>query len=190
MKLKYMLSKAFYYRHQLAAILKSSTYTADSILLLSPSALKEQGIAVLSLDFDGVLSFQDEVMPLDTVTVWLQKACQVFSAKNVYILTNNPMPAREQFFSEHFPEITFIKMTQKKPHPEGLESIITQSGVAPDKVVLVDDRLTSGILAACMAGTKAIYIKKPYVNYRKKTLKELFFSVIRLLERGFCLVSR
>ena len=48
---------------------------------------------------------------------------------------------------------------------------------------MIDDRLTSSILSACIIGAKALLITKPFINYRVATIKELFFTVIRFTEK-------
>lgn len=184
MGIGYVLSKGFFYRHQLATIATSSTTAINTLLDLSPKDIKADGVKALALDFDGVLSYQDDIAPLDNVMSWLHEACQVFGEQHLFILTNNPLQARETFLTQTFPQMHFIKPTNRKPHPEGLQQVMQQSGVSADEVLLVDDRLTTGILATCIAGTKAIYIKQPYVNYAGSTLIEIAFTLLRLLERG------
>nr|WP_052471729.1 hypothetical protein [Coxiella burnetii] len=53
----------------------------------------------------------------------------------------------------------------------------------PKAILVIDDRLTSGILSACLIGAKALLITKPFINYRAATIKELFFTAIRFIER-------
>jgi len=185
MSIIYGLRQMFQHRADLRSIIHSKEASAKTLLDLSPQALKTRGVDVLALDFDGVLSYQDAIMPNEKVMVWLHNACAIFQEKNIYLLTNNPLPARAAFFNKTFPAMTFVSFHYKKPHPEGLEKIIAQSGVKPDQVVLVDDRLTTGILATCIAGTQAIYITQPFVNLKGNHVKEQFFKIIRALERWF-----
>jgi hypothetical protein len=51
--------------------------------------------------------------------------------------------------------------------------------------VLLDDRLLTGVLATCLAGTGVVYITAPYVSFRNRFLVEGFFALIRIVERWY-----
>lgn len=70
----------------------------------------------------------------------------------------------------------------KKPYPEGILAIKEHVGCALHEILLVDDRLVTGILAAIIAGIKAVYIVAPMVDVKKNPCRELFFMVLRKIE--------
>jgi hypothetical protein len=49
--------------------------------------------------------------------------------------------------------------------------------------MLVDDRLLTGGLAACIAKVSITYITRPIVLLSKRPLSELFFMMLRFWER-------
>lgn len=145
-------------------------------------------IQVLVLDFDGVLASHGELEPCEETIHWLKTFSKKWSPSNIVILSNKPLLERAEFFEAHFPEIEFILNAEPKPYPHGLELIAKKKEVSISQVALVDDRWLTGMLAAAIAGAQGIYIKRPYQNYQKRPFKELFFSVLRSLERGALLI--
>lgn len=147
--------------------------------------LRDRGIDVIIFDFDGVLAAHGDIEPqADTLTV-LQHSLSVFGDNHVFILSNKPLKAREQFFQKHLPAIQFIYAKRKKPYPDGLLQICETAGCEPKQAALIDDRLLTGGLATCIAGTKMIYINKPLQNFRKRFVAESFFQCLRVFERLF-----
>jgi len=152
---------------------------------LIPGDWKTRGISVLALDFDGVLAPHGETIPLPAMCSWLKNCLTHFTPDQVFILSNCPSPARIQYFNATFPGIRFISGVQKKPYPDGLAKIIEIKQVGAHEVMLVDDRLLTGGLAACLAGTQVTYIQRPYIALAKRPIKELFFIILRRLEKHF-----
>lgn len=169
-------------RHRLSEILRSSHggVATDSV---SPEKLKESGIMVLALDFDGVLAPHGRGEPIPEMTSWLSRCCSCFGEDRIYILSNKPTAERCSWFSSHFPGIRFISGVRKKPYPDGLLKVIEQSGVQPEQVMLVDDRLLTGVLATIFAGTGVIWIDRPYVDFRSNPFPEFFFATLRTLDK-------
>lgn len=151
---------------------------------INPQQLKQSGINILVLDFDGVLAPHGDLQPLQTLHQWIQQCIQVFGAENIFILSNKPMPQRITYFKQHFAGIRFIVAVKKKPYPDGLEQIIKLTGRSPSEITLVDDRLLTGILAACITEVRTTYISHPYTSVKQRPMKELFFMSLRGLERG------
>ena len=158
---------------------------ASRIDTVSPDTLKKQGVSVLAVDFDGVLASHGEDHPTPETAQWLQKCVKIFGKERVFILTNKPSQARKDYFHEQFHGVTMVTGVRKKPFPDGLISIINKSGLHPNATLLVDDRLLTGGLAACLAGTRMIYISNPYIGLSKRPVRETFFSLLRYLERIF-----
>jgi len=93
------------------------------------------------------------------------------------------MLIREQYFAQHYPGVRFIIAKRKKPYPDGINNIIALSKLQPKQIVMVDDRLLTGILAAITTGVLPCWITKPYQNFVARPIRELFFHGLRCLER-------
>jgi len=143
---------------------------------------------VLVLDFDGVLAPHGNDVPLPEIVEWLRRCASVFGEERIFILSNRPDPARADYFQRTFPGVRFVSGVRKKPYTDGLLHIMELSGAAPCHVVMLDDRLLTGVLAACLAGTGVVYITGPYVSLTQRPLLESFFMMLRIVERGFITV--
>lgn len=163
------------HRKQLRYFLTNKELSVDVITQLPDI----EGISGLILDFDGVLASHAELYPRADVLDWLVKQ----SYESIYILSNKPLPERIRFFKEYFPNIKFICGSRKKPYPDGLEAILEDSNEVPDKLLVVDDRLATGIVASVGLGMKACYIRSPYTDFVHRPLRELGFSLLRLSEK-------
>lgn len=172
----------FVHRKEIAKVLQKSAegVSTDSV---NPELLKKSGTRVLALDFDGVLAPHGRSEPLPETAEWLENCCSVFGQENVYILSNKPTAARSHWFGCRFPGIRFISGVRKKPYPDGLLKIIKTSGVQPSEVMLLDDRLLTGVLAAYLAETRVTYINRPYIDFRGNPFPELIFASVRAAEQ-------
>ena len=141
-----------------------------------------QKIQVLVLDFDGVLAPHGALSPLPEVQRWLAdfiKTCEI----PVYILSNKPNSQRAAWFAQHYPDITFVAGVRKKPYPDGLQEIADMTKVPLSQILLVDDRLATGILATKMTGCQSLLIMHPYQNQQTHPVKEKFFAFLRAVEQ-------
>jgi predicted HAD superfamily phosphohydrolase YqeG len=179
----YAIRMAFRYRSVLKNYRTNPTLQIANVQQLDLNRLKEQGIKVLVLDFDGVLASHGELAPAKELESWLKACITVFGSKQLFILTNKPTSNREQYFAKYYPEIQFTKCRRKKPYPEGLQGILSLSNTAAQEVLVVDDRLLTGILVAAIVGTEARWLTIPRVNLRQRPLQELFFMLLRKMER-------
>ncbi|WP_020675916.1 hypothetical protein [Geopsychrobacter electrodiphilus] len=146
------------------------------------AALKASGIAALVFDFDGVLAPHGAQAPLPETERVLAQALEVFGSGHVYILSNKPSPERLAYFKRQFPSIIFISGVRKKPYPDGLMKVASVGQYAPNQIALLDDRLMTGGLACVHAGSKFVYISKPYTSFLQHPFKEFFFASVRLFE--------
>lgn len=171
------------------AILKTYLKDADkscmTVLEITPQLLLKKGIEVLVLDFDGVLSSHASHHPLPEVVQWLHQLKNNWPHA-VFIFSNKPHALREAFFKEHLTHIGFVKNVLLKPYPDGLLHIQKMTGVAAQKILMVDDRLLTGILSGIIAGTQALLIKKPFQDFKARPASELGFYLLRLLDRVLC----
>lgn len=176
----------FHHRRTLRQLL-DSTPLSTNILELDPEVLRSSGIAVLALDFDGVLAHHGAPVPLPEAIAWMRKCETVFGGERIFILSNKPTEGRRQWFAEHFPAMRFISGVRKKPFPDGLKKTGELAGVPLSSILMVDDRLLTGCLAALLAGARPCYIRKPYASFGHRPVAEFFFATLRLFES--CLVK-
>ena len=172
----FSIKEAFKNRHSL----KSLPFER-SILAIDWQALYQSGIRVIVLDFDGVLAEDNALRIRDELFPVLNRVRDVFGER-IYILSNKPKEERQAFFALNFTYIHFI-LAKKKPYPEGLLEIIRRENVAPQEVMLIDDRLLTGGLAAILAKTRCVIIEKPYMCFAKNWFREFFFLSLRVVER-------
>ena len=174
----------FHHRRQLRQLLDSTSSHA-CILELNPEALFASGYAALALDFDGVLAHHGAPTPLPEAVAWLKRCEAVFGGDMIFILSNKPTEGRRQWFADNFPAMRFIAGVRKKPYPDGLYKTAKIAGVPLSSILMVDDRLLTGCLAAVAAGARPCYISSPYVSFSHRPVAELFFGLLRIVERVF-----
>jgi uncharacterized protein len=180
----YGFTAGFAYRRQLAKICRRVRVPQRTVALV-PEELAARGITVLALDFDGVLAPHGAVLPLPEVVAWLRRCALILGEEKLFILSNRPDKLRVDYFRRTFPLAHVIAGVRKKPYPDGLLRIMELSGATPEEVVLLDDRLLTGVLAACLAGTGVVYITAPYLSLAKRPVMEVFFMLLRSAERRF-----
>jgi len=178
----YALNKAWINKEKLKNYLNDPHLQVNILLDLELSTLKLEGIKVLVLDFDGVLSAFGEKIPRPELNEWLKSSVQTFGFGKVFILTNKPNEFRRLYFLEHFPGIEFIEVQRKKPYPDGLIQILQKVSIEPKELLMVDDRLLTGILAAVLVHAQAILVLKPWISWSHRPIAELFFIFLRTLE--------
>lgn len=169
-------------RHALAKIYKTSSRNRQ-LYQISSALLKLKGITVLVLDFDGVLAAHGEPYPVQELQTWLRECINTFGSTQVFVLSNKPLQSRITYFNHHYAGVQCIADVKKKPYPDGIQKIIALTGQPPSAVMLVDDRLLTGCLAACIVGIPVTYITHPYIRLSKRPVQELFFMTLRFLER-------
>jgi predicted HAD superfamily phosphohydrolase YqeG len=168
--------------HELRQLLDTTPLTS-TIMELNPETLSSSGIAALALDFDGVLASHGFTVPLPQAFAWMQRCQFVFGGDRIFILSNKPTALRKKWFAENFPAVRFISDVRKKPYPDGLNKIGELSGVPLSSILMVDDRLLTGCLAALVAGARPCYIRKPFISFSHNIPAETFFMLLRTSER-------
>lgn len=179
----YAAFQGWRYRHCIATYLKEPSHQITKITEITSEKLKSLNIEFLILDIDGVLTPHAEPLPDPTVIAWIKKMYQDLGPGKMAILSNKPMPARREFFRENCPTMHFISGVSKKPFPQGIQTAVEISGLTPQKVALIDDRLLTGMLAVCISGIQGIYVTSPLQNFKKRPMRESFFAVLRAVER-------
>lgn len=179
----YAVKQGWQHRNRLRAFRTHADLQVKTVLDLDLQALKKMGIKVLALDLDGVLVPHGETQLAIAIVDWLNNCIEIWTSANIFIYSNQPSYKRKQYFLLHFPGLNFIEGVRKKPYPDGLYHIMTQQQVFASDILLVDDRLLTGILASIIAGTKAKWVTKPFISLCKRPITELFFIFLRALER-------
>ena len=177
-------SLGFHHRRALRQLL-DRTLLNSTVLELDPGEVQLSGIAALALDFDGVLAAHGRPAPLPETVAWLKHCEAIFGGDKVFILSNKPTDERRQWFAAQFPAMRFISGVRKKPYPDGLIKVGELAGVPRSSILMVDDRLLTGCLAALAAGARPCYIRRPYVSFHYMPVAELFFWVLRSIERVY-----
>jgi len=179
----YALVQLCEYRKILIRFFRDQAYHCPKLLSLDLPSVQKQGIRALVVDFDGVLSAHDGPTPLREVLPWLADAVALFGDK-VFIFSNTPTQARVDYFKQHYPKITFLRPARSKPYPDGMKQVLAQTQLKPDEILMLDDRLLTGILMAIITGTQAKLITQPYIDWRAHFFKETFFYLLRRVEKG------
>lgn len=175
-------SLGFKHRIELKQLL-NNTSPKMNILAIDQKELRSSGISALALDFDGVLAPHGDTFPIPEATKWIRKCEAIFGCDKIFILSNKPTEERRVWFVANFPNIRFISDVRKKPYPDGLIKIGKLCNVPLPQILMVDDRLMTGCLAAVIAGARPCYIRKPYIATNQRPLAELFFWLLRSMER-------
>lgn len=173
------------HRRNLAQVYRATPLQQATLQVL-PQQLKADGIEIVALDFDGVLGVDGALEPDQRIRAWLRACIEEFGAERVFILTNQPRPQRLACLQRDYPGLTCLTGVRKKPYPDGLQQLIQHTGVQPQHIALLDDRLLTGVLAACITGVKPVYIRRPLTDFRRNFWRESFFSTLRCTERGLC----
>lgn len=178
----FSLQEGFRARHILKRFLVEPERQIYSLTEITAERIDEANVAVLVLDFDGVLANHGEAVPLPDSAEWLFKLSHQLGQQRLAILTNKPYPQRIAYFKAHFPGIQIIQ-GRKKPYPDGLLEIAYSRGLAMHRILLLDDRLLTGMLATKLASCQGWYFCRPFTNYWRRPFAETFFSCLRVLER-------
>lgn len=175
--------EGFKHRARLKAFIKNDALQIHQLTEITAQRLDDANIAILVLDFDGVLSGYNAPVPEPAATAWLKALSQSIGEQRIALLTNKPKPQRLRYFAEHFPLIHVVRVERKKPFPDGLKEIIAYKNVPPHRVLLLDDRLLTGMLATCLAHCQGWYFYPPCRRFWRAPFGESFFSFLRTFER-------
>ncbi len=179
----YTIYHAFKHKKKLYAYLVDGHLRCSKVTELTPAYFKQRALSYIILDFDGVLANHGAIQPLKKVERWLDKLIKAMPEAEFALFTNKPSAARLAYFQARFPTMTIISGVPKKPYPDGLNQLLSDFKAPKKAVVLVDDRLLTGMLAVCLAGIQGIYITEPYQDFKKNRGVESFFALLRKTER-------
>ncbi len=176
----YTIQQAIQHRGELLQVVNGINCSKRDVLEVKVSDLV--GVKVLAVDFDGVLASHGKPFPNKLAATWLKDLEKTFNG-SIVILSNKPSVQRKQYFLVNFPKVEFINALRKKPYPDGLQYIEQKYKVKHTEVLLIDDRLLTGVLAAIINKNRFFYIKQPYTDFQYKPVVESFFYLLRVIER-------
>jgi HAD superfamily phosphatase (TIGR01668 family) len=185
----YCLKQTWRFRIQLNRYITDHKLQLKDVRSITTTYLSAKNVKALVLDFDGVLAAHGEHTPRSENLTWLQEITRAYAPHKIFILSNKPNADRISYFQEYFPSITFVKAARKKPYPDGLQQIIALSGAPATQIMIVDDRLCTGILAALIVGCQGCWITRPYINLQHRFFAEIGFIFLRWLERVMIALS-
>lgn len=177
------IKQLFKQRQQIKAALKAPLCQAKTIHHIDLIRLKARGIKAIAIDFDGVLAYHGAKIISEASHEWLLRCFKTFGDNGVYIHSNNNQPNRLNCLQADFPSIQILQPAKKKPSTEGLASIMKKDHLSAAAIAMVDDRIATGILAAVLIGAKPIFIRRATISLLRAPLAEIFFMLLRLLER-------
>ncbi len=157
-------------------------HASQTLESLDFPALHQTGIEAIVFDFDGVLANHGADEPRGIGIHLLKTAIAEFGVHRVFILSNKPKVTRKTYFEKDFPGLEVVANPRKKPYPDGMHLIRKKVHLSPDQIMLIDDRLLTGGLAAVLSGTQFCHVKNPVRDFSARPLKEAFFHVLRTLE--------
>lgn len=182
MRMLFALTQGIRHRRELRRLQKNAIACPSAISL---EKLHNQGVRVLIWDFDGILSAHGALTPVAAMQPLLAMSEKLFGENRVFILSNKPLPARHAYITEHYPHIHFIYATKKKPYPDGIFDILALTKLPAAAHCLIDDRLLTGGLASILSGIRMVYCRHPFRDFHARARAEIFFTVLRTLERIF-----
>jgi len=145
---------------------------------LSQEWLREQGIALLMLDFDNTIVPYTTDVPTEQMEAWLRRML----ASDVRIcVVSNSKRSRVKVFCEKYgiPCITHAK----KPFSRGIDQCIGRFGIPRSACALAGDQIYTDTLGANCAGIRSILVKA--INNHTIWLK-----LRHVAEMPFILLSR
>ena len=111
------MSKTIKYRKQLGAYLQQPNLRIAELDALTLKRLDAAHVAILALDFDGVLAPHGQTIPSPDALTWLRKLAMDLGEQRIVIYSNKPMPERIRYFKKHFPGILVLEGSRKKTVP-------------------------------------------------------------------------
>lgn len=182
-KILFTIKASWRNRAILGGYIRDRSQQIAEVCTLNSEVLSSRGIKVLILDYDGVLAAHGCTAVDGPIAAWLAELNRDFVGM-LYILSNNPTAARREYFRERYRRIQFVSGVRKKPYPDGILYIVGENPeVSPRDILLVDDRLFTGILAATLCGIQGLWVTKPLINLRGKFWAELWFMLLRWSEK-------
>lgn len=123
--------------------------------------LKSRGIEAVILDHDGLLSGFRDPKPDSEGIRMLNMLIKDYGKNRLFVLSNSLSMKRERasYFLKNFPTVKYIEAANK-PNIEGLLIAENLSATKREKIAVIDDGISTGILMAIVGGAYPIYSKR------------------------------
>ena len=121
---------------------------------ITPELLKDQGIALLMLDFDNTIVPYTTNIPTESMEKWLKE----MTASDIQLcVVSNSKSDRVKVFCKQYgiPCITHAK----KPFAKGICQCLGQFHTQPEQAALVGDQIFTDVLGSNCAGVTSILVK-------------------------------
>ena len=149
------------------------TYTAQSVLDITPQFLKSQGITGLLVDIDNTLALHDCPEPYEGVAEWVSRVKEEGIA---FILLSNNSPERTKPFADRL-GVTF-EAHASKPLGKGVDEAIKMAGGNP---MMIGDQIFTDVLAGSFKGIKTVLVKPLSPDFEKFIIFKRYLEKIALL---------
>ena len=180
-RIGFSVKKAWQYRAALKKIAQHREYQVRGFLDFSPEAFQQAGGKILVLDYDGVLAPHGKERLSQEILNKIKQCRAVLGEECVFLLTNRLTLARCVYFKTHFFSMRLIE-ARKKPYPDGLEKIMALTQTTPHELLLIDDRLLTGVLASVIVGCQVRWVRSAMMDFQHNFLAESFFCCLRTVE--------
>lgn len=182
---------SIYYLFKYKAFIKkqliSSNCVVSTVLDINSYFCRLFCIKFIMLDFDGVLSSHNDVNFDENVFYWLKFTYEIYGKSSLCVYSNNIFISRILFLKKIGIVNTSIGF-RKKPYPDFINNVLNNKKLLYHEIILIDDRISTGILAASIAMIRWCLVKNPYLNIKGNFFVELFYIFLRKLENLFLLV--
>lgn len=149
------------------------TYTAQTVLDITPEFLISKGITGLLVDIDNTLALHNCPEPYEGVVEWVSA---VKKAGIAFILLSNNSPERTRPFADRL-GVTF-EAHAAKPLGKGVNEAIKMAGSNP---LMIGDQVFTDVLAGSFKGIKTVLVKPLGGDFEKFIIFKRYLEKIALL---------
>jgi predicted HAD superfamily phosphohydrolase YqeG len=162
-----------------ATALNDALGAPHAVEALTPQTFVDAGAEAVILDHDGILSAMGAAGPDTTGKTLLTRLVERFGHGKVFILSNSRSArgSRVETYRKEWPGVGYI-LAARKPNRQGIDEVAGLSGVAVDKIAVVDDGILTGILMAIETGAL------PYYALRGELVESIGAKLVRLVTTG------
>jgi HAD superfamily phosphatase (TIGR01668 family) len=141
------------------------TFYAPSLLDVTPSFFKNEGVTYLCCDLDNTLAPFDETLPRAKVKKWIQS---LQDSGLIFLIISNNKEARVKPYADAI-GVDYLSKTGK-PFQDKLLIFLEEKGYPKDKVMVIGDQLLTDIWLANRLGLKSLFVEKmvPYDHWPTK----------------------
>ena len=129
-------------------------FITDKLTDLTPSFLKEQGIALLMLDFDNTIVPYTTSQATEEMDAWIRK---MLASDISLCVVSNSHKDRVKIFCGHYGMDCITHA--KKPFSKGIQECLRKYQIPASRAALVGDQIFTDTLGANGCGVRPILVK-------------------------------